>query len=182
VNPDSSFTVDTFINLEKYKIKGLEGAYQQQLRFLPKPFDGLGLIASLTYISTADLPWKATDGTIYNLPILPKITASGTIYYEKGPVSARASYTYKGERFNGTNQNNGIDIQNWESPRSYLDASVGYKFAKWLEVRIEGQNLTNTRTYVFGRQVDGLYGDENSRVDNAYQAGRTFSFGIRGSF
>lgn len=188
IAPDRLFTVETSVNLEKYEIKGLEIAYQQAFRFLPKPFDGLGMIGSFTYIQTADVPWRSTSGKLYNLNILPKYTASGTVYYEKGPLSVRLSGTYRDENFSGgTNptalqQNNGIDTQIWNAPRTYFDASIGYKLFKWLEFRIDAQNLTNTRSYQFARQLDGKFGDEKVRVDNAFEPGRTISFGIRGSF
>jgi iron complex outermembrane recepter protein len=188
IDPARLFTVETSVNLEKYEIKGIEVAYQQQFRFLPKPFDGLGAIGSFTYIQTADVPWRSTSGTLYNLSILPKITASGTVSYEKGPLSVRASGTYRGENFSGgTNpsalqQNNGIDTQIWNAPRTYFDASIGYKLYQWLEFRVDAQNITNTRSYQFARQLDGKFGDEKVRVDNAFEPGRTISFGIRGTF
>jgi iron complex outermembrane recepter protein len=183
VNPDELFTVETSVNLENYRIRGLEIAYQQTFRFLPAPFDGLGAIGSFTYINTADLPWVATDGTRSNLRILPKFTASGTLYYERGPISLRTSFTHRTPNFAGNIfQNNGINTQIWNSARTYVDAAIGYRFRPWLEFRVDMQNLTNTRTFQFARQRDGLFGDENSRVDNAYEAGRTISFGIRGNF
>lgn len=188
VNPNEPFTVNRPVNLDRYTVKGFEFAYQQQLRFLPQPFDGLGLIGSLTLISTADLPWTATDGTKQRLRILPKYTLSGTVYYEKGPLSLRASYTYRAEQFEGGNvtsfltQNNGIDTQIWSNGRGYLDASAGYKVTKNIEFRIDAQNLTNTRTFQFARQKDGKYGDEKSRVDNAFKNGINLTFGVRANF
>jgi iron complex outermembrane recepter protein len=188
IDPDRLFTVETSVNLESYKIKGIEAAYQQAFRFLPKPFDGLGAIASFTFIETADLPFRRTSGELVRLGILPKYTASGTIYYEKGPISVRGSGTYRSVNFTGgtnpaaLNQNNGIDTAIFNAARTFFDASAGYKFRKWLEFRFEVQNITNSRSFQFARQLDGRFGDEKSRVDGAFEPGRTFSFGIRGTF
>jgi iron complex outermembrane recepter protein len=188
IDPALLFTVARPINLDAYEIKGWEFAYQQAFTFLPKPFDGLGAIASATMIETANLPWTAIDGTKEFLPILPELTYSATLYYEKGKFSARTSYTWRDEQFEGGNnsfaltQNNGINGQIWSNARGYLDASIGYKLNRMFEVRLEAQNLTKTRTYNFQRQRDGLYGDENSRVEGAFQNGTNISIGIKGSF
>jgi iron complex outermembrane recepter protein len=188
IDPARLFTVETSVNLEKYTIRGVEAAYQQAFRFLPKPFDGLGLIGSFTLIDTAALPFRRLSGQLVPLDIIPKYTASGTIYYEKGPISIRGSGTYRSENFTGgtnpaaLNQNNGIDTAIFNAARTFFDASAGYKFRKWLEFRVEVQNITNSRSFQFARQLDGRFGDEKSRVDNAFEPGRTFSFGIRGTF
>jgi iron complex outermembrane recepter protein len=188
VSPDLLFTVQRPVNLDAYEIKGWEFAYQQAFTFLPKPFDGLGALASATMIETANLPWTAVDGSKVFLPILPELTYSATLYYEKGKFSARTSYTWRDEQFEGGNnsnaltQNNGINGQIWSNARGYLDASIGYKLSRMFEIRLEAQNLTKTRTYNFQRQRDGLYGDENSRVEGAFQNGTNISLGIKGSF
>jgi len=186
VDPNTDFTVARFVNQERYTVRGIEAAYQQSFRFLPKPFDGLGAIASVNYIPTKTAPWFATNDPQrlrpYNLQGIPKYTASGTIYYEKGPLSVRGSYTYRSEQFTGNQNTNGLDFQQFNNPRSYLDASISYKFFKWLEVRIDGQNLTNTKTFEFSRSLTGQFGDETVRADQAFQNGRVFTFGIRGSF
>jgi len=182
IAPDFQFTISQPVNQDRYTVKGLELSYQQAFRFLPKPFDGLGAIGSFTFIPTKTQPWLAIDKTNYFLQGIPRYTASGTIYYEKGPLSTRASYTYRSEQFTGNANNNGLNFQQFANARSYLDASIGYKFFKWLEVRLDAQNLTNTKTYEFSRSLTGQFGDENVRADQAFQSGRTFTFGIRGSF
>jgi iron complex outermembrane recepter protein len=184
IAPDKLFNVSIPVNRETYKVQGIELAYQQSLRFLPKPFDGLGVLGSFTFIPTKTSPWQAINRTFINLQGIPRYAASGTIYYEKGPLSVRTSYTYRSERYTGggTPNNNGLNFQQYENPRSYLDASFSYKIAKWLQLRIDGQNLTNTKTYEFSRSLTGQFGDEDVRAENAFQSGRTFTFGISGSF
>ena len=49
-------------------------------------------------------------------------------------------------------------------------------------MRIDGQNLTNTKTYEFSRSLTGQFGDEQVRADQAFSSGRVFTFGIRGTF
>lgn len=182
VDPNTTFTVSRPENQERYKIKGLEAAYQQSFRFLPKPFDGLGAIASFGYIPSKTGLWTSVNRTVFRLQQIPRYIASGTIYYEKGQLSLRTSYTYRSEQFTGNQNNNGLDFQQFNNARSYVDASIGYKIRKWLEVRIDGQNLTNTKTFEFSRSLTGQFGNEKVRADGAFQSGPTYTFGLRGSF
>ncbi len=169
-------------NADSFKVKGLEVAYQQNYRKLPAPFNNLGSIVSYTRIDTAG--FKALYGTqTYELPIIPKETYAVTLYYEQGPLAVRTSYNHKSEFANpGAPVLNQIGYNRWFNERGYLDASVSYKFSEALELRLDGANLTNQRTYDFLRHFEGKYGDENSRLENASQAGKTFTLTVRGKF
>lgn len=191
---EQEYEVRTVVNAQRYVVQGAEFAYQQNLRFLPKPFDGLGATASLTYIQSADLLWTGSSDGDANAPgvqkisallnVVPKITANVTAFYEKGPFALRGSYSYK-TKFApaGTISSNlGSDFQRFSNARGYLDASISYKLFEKLELRIDGQNLTDTRAYDYFVDALGRYGDPKTRVENAYTNGRSISFGIRGSF
>lgn len=202
-NPQTLIDVRTPQNLDEYSISGLEFAYQQQFRFLPEPFDGLGAVASFTKVNTQGLvrdyilpafgaittpaPGFPAQAAVnlgsLSLDEVPATTYQMTGYYEKGPFSFRVSYNWKDEVANvGQNSTQPIGLQRYANPRGYLDLTTSYKFAKWLEFRLDVINLTKTITYDFFRDVQGRFGDENSRVEGATQNGRTIQFGIRGSF
>ena len=193
------------INLERYSLSGLEIAYQQQFNFLPAPFDGFGALASFTRVNTQGLvreyitpafPAVAPVGGSPGAPAVPAVNL-GSIelnevpettyqlagYYEKGPLAFRVTYNWKDEVANiGQTSTNVLGFQRYANPRGYLDANASYRFTKWLELRVDVINITETETFDFFRDVQGRFGDENSRVEGATQNGRTITVGIRGQF
>jgi iron complex outermembrane recepter protein len=184
--------VFTPTNQDSFKIKGLELAYQQNFSFLPAPFNSLGVYGSYTKNKTLGVGRtyvsRAADGTAVvtvsptTVPLVPEDTYSISAYYEQGPLFLRLAYNHKSEWANADTGANVYGFQRFNVARGYLDASVGYKFSKWLEVRLDGTNLTNQRTYEFFRHFEGKFGDEKSRIDNATQVGRGYSISLRGSF
>ena len=174
--------VRTFRNAEAFSIQGLELTHQQNYRFLPYPFNNLGSILSLTSIKTAGVK-RIYNNIEYELPIVPDSTIAATIYYEEGPFAFRTSYNKKSEFANFSNTAlNPLGYQRWNNKRAYLDASISYKFNKYLELRLDGTNLTDTRTYEFLRHFEGRNGNEHSRLEGANNPGKNYSLTLRGAF
>jgi iron complex outermembrane recepter protein len=173
----------TFVNQGTIDLSGIELAYQQTFNFLPAPFDGLGTILSYTKIDTEGNPFVTTEGRVIAVAVVPETSYSLTGYYEKGPFAVRASYNYRGESgiLNNTT-NTGNDQLPQQSELGYLDASISYRFSDALELRLDALNITNENTYLFYEDPDGPSGNGQSRRDNSYFNGRTFSVGIRGGF
>ncbi len=181
-DPTTPVEVRRWKNAEEFNVKGLEIAYQQNYRKLPAPFNNLGSIVSYTRIDTAGFKVNYRGQDI-ELPIIPKETYAATLYYEDGPLALRTSYNHKSEFANqGAPALNPLGYNRWYNKRGYLDASVSYKFSDALELRLDGANLNSQRTYDFLRQFEGKYGDENSRIESANVAGRTFTLTMRGKF
>jgi iron complex outermembrane receptor protein len=178
-NPDVTVFYST--NADKFSIKGTELAYQQAFTFLPAPFNGLGVYGSFTKNQTLGAT-RTFDGKSYVVPLVPENTYSISGYFEQGPWFVRAAFNHKSEWANTDSQANLYGFQRFFNERGYMDASVGYKFSKALEVRFDASNITNAKTYEFFRNFEGKYGDEKSRLDNAVQAGRGYSVSLRGSF
>jgi len=178
-NPD----VRVFLpkNAEAFKIKGLELAYQQAFTFLPAPFNGLGVYGSYTKNNTLGVE-RTWNGKTYTLPLVPKDAYSVSTYYERGPLFLRLAYNHKSEWANSDTGPNQYGFQRFNNARGYLDASVGYKFSKALEVRFDAINITNQKTFEFFRNFEGKFGDENSRIEGGSQAGRGYSISLRGNF
>lgn len=180
-DPATLTEVRSFRNAEAFSIKGLELTHQQNYRFLPYPFNNLGSILSLTSIKTAGVK-RTYNNIVYELPIVPDRTIAATIYYEEGPFAFRTSYNKKSAfaDFNNTALNP-LGYQRWNNDRAYLDASVSWKFNNMFELRLDGSNLTSTRTYQELRHFEGRNGDPSSRLEGAGQAGRTFALTLRGA-
>jgi len=191
------------INLDRYSLSGLEFSYQQQFNFLPAPFDGFGALASYTRVNTQGLvrnfilpAFAAITTPAPGAPAVPAVNLGSLAldevprttyqlagYYEKGPLAFRVTYNWKDEVANiGQTGTNFVGLQRFASPRGYLDANASYRFTKWLELRVDVINITETETFDFFRDVQGRFGDENSRVEGATQNGRTITVGIRGQF
>ena len=79
------------INGEEATVTGAEFNYQQALRFLPGPFDGLLVGFNYTY---TDAEGEVLGRTI-PLPASAKHTYNATLGYEKGPVSLRLAAAYR---------------------------------------------------------------------------------------
>lgn len=171
----------TYINQGTIKLSGIELAYQQSFRFLPEPFDGLGVIASFTRIFTQGNDFVTTEGASISVATVPKISYSLTGYYEKGPFSLRSSYNYRG-RSAQTHINNGNDQIVYNAAQGFLDATVSYRLSEAIELRIDALNITNTNSYIYYEDPDQPSGNGKTRRDNSFFNGRTISFGIRGRF
>ncbi|HEY0412844.1 MAG TPA: TonB-dependent receptor, partial [Allosphingosinicella sp.] len=87
-------------------VKGFEIAYQQTFDFLPWIFNGLGINANYSHILSKGLPnsflngglpanVSAASGGTLPLEQLSKHNVNVTLFYEKGPVSLRASYNWR---------------------------------------------------------------------------------------
>ena len=118
---------------------------------------------------------------MHNIPTVPERGYSVVGYYEKDALTMRVSYSYKSERYLET-VNPGNDLGKVSAAVGYLDASIGYQLTDNLEIRVNGTNLNNVLEYIYFPNPDGLYGDGNSRKDNALYSGRNITLGIRGGF
>ena len=104
VDPNLAMTLRSYTNAGKQKLKGYELAYQQAFSFLPKPFDGMGALASYTHIDPFNsAKWITNGGREIEVNSVPKYAYSTTLYFEQGPLAARMSYNYKGKSLHGDN-------------------------------------------------------------------------------
>jgi outer membrane receptor protein involved in Fe transport len=101
---------------------------------------------------------------------LSKKAFNGTLYYEDAKFSARGSISYRGPY---VDQNSGTgNVFEGYAATTNFDASVRYRLTKWLEVSVEGTNLTDTYRYRY-TDVDANRNYENNHF------GRTILFGAR---
>ncbi len=127
---DGTFRTSRPFNIASAKVKGFELGIQQFFDFLPSPLNGLGVIANYTYADSEDssgFPLVATSKNSYNLIGL----------FEKGPVSARVAYNWRGESIFEFTQGRPEII----GARSQLDAQLGVDISKQLALSFQATNL-----------------------------------------
>lgn len=83
-------------------INGIEfNLVKNSFEFLPEPFDGLGFSGNLTFLD-AESDLVAANGAITEVDFVfeqPEVTANVSVFYQYGPLEAKASYNYTGSYF-----------------------------------------------------------------------------------
>ncbi|NYT42161.1 TonB-dependent receptor [Sphingomonas sp. R-74633] len=157
---------------EKGKIKGFEVAYQQTFDFLPGPLKGLGLQANYTFVDSSGVPQSTLSETdpdvaagrvstvdTSTLPLqgLSKHTVNITPFFDYGPISLRASYSWRSDFV--------LTVRDVITPfdpiinkaTGQLDASIFFAVTPQIKLGIQGSNLTNeiTRTTAVISKIGG---------------------------
>lgn len=142
------------------KIKGFNLSYQA-----PFGDTGFGIAANYTYSDG-----KSEAGG--PLPFNSKNAYSLSPYYEKGPLSARVTYSYRSRYFAGGYVAGAPPafVDNFAS----LDASVGWKFTDHFSLNLDALNLTN-ETYF-------QYYTSKEFVAARYKNGRRYMANVRFKF
>lgn len=157
--------VNTFINVGKSEIYGVEFNYVQNLGDLSAALDGFLLSGNLTLSdSEATLP----DGRK-----VPFLKQAGTVWnvalaYENGPWDLRVSTNFRGDYLDELVDEN---LDRTTDDRMVVEASAKYKVSDQFQVYVEGKNLTNEGEYYY-------FGDE-SRLSQYDEYGRSFIIGAR---
>lgn len=175
------WTIQTSVNGEGANVKGVEIALQAPFRFLPGFLSNFGGIVNATFIDSSvtytqqgpattpggALPSAPYDSTLYGLS---KTAYNATLYYEDSRFSARASVSYRGP-FTDAGSGTGNVFEGYEAITN-VDASVRYKLTDWVELSIEGTNLTDAYRERW-TDVTARRNYENNHF------GRTILFGAR---
>ncbi len=150
------------VNSDKVgKIKGFEIAYQQTYDFLPGFLGGLGLQANYTYVSSKGVPQSTLSGTDPdvgagrqstlsgdNFPLqgLSKHTVNITPFYDRGPLSIRASYSWRSQFL--VTLRDVVDPFDpiFQRPYGQLDGSITVSVGSNLKLGLQGVNLLNSVT------------------------------------
>lgn len=154
------------LNATKGHVMGLEVNYQQQLTFLPQPFDGLGLQANFTYTqSSVSVPGRE------KLPFFNQSRQVGNlaVYYEKDGLEARAALAFRG-RYLDVLYGPGQD--RYADGRRQVDVRLAYQITEALKIAFEGQNLTDAPSRFFAGARSQLF--ENEVYGSTYRLGLTF--------
>lgn len=160
------------VNLNTATIKGAELTLNYQFTWLPEPLDGFGVATNYTYV-TSDASISADKIANAGKFAVPGIGNSSNVslYYQKGPVEARAAYNWRAKYLASIAGNQGQPT----SVKDYgqLDLSASYKINEHVSVFMDATNVTNEKIYQY--QVF------DDRKNYAEANGRTYFLGIRGS-
>ena len=187
-----NYRVTTTVNGTGASLKGAEVALQLPFQFLPGFLKNFGMIANATFVKSsatynaqgpaitdcvATTPTAACAfGPLVNVTRtstlfgLSKRAYNGTLYYEDKKFSARVSVSYRGP-YVDANSGTGNVFEGYNSSTN-VDASVRYKVTPWLELSVEGSNLTDD----YRNRYTDLDANRNYEYNHF---GRTFLFGAR---
>lgn len=151
-------------------LDGVELAYQQQFTFLPKPFDGFGVIANYTFVESGNIT-SVSGGPAQPLTGVSKNNYNLVAYFENSRFGVRLAYNFRDSFL--------IDPSSYfgdgESVNKYatLDATFNLKLTEVLSLTASASNLTNAvQKRVSNQGFLRLY-EEN---------GRRFTLSVRAAF
>lgn len=170
----------SYANGDSAKVRGIELAWQQPLRMLPAPFNGLlvGVNATLTHsragIDSFDEDAGTRAGRTIRMPGQSNRMANLMVGYERGPLSTRLAANYKsayllelGNDVLDASQDRIVDSQ------AQLDFSLSWQIDRRWQLSFEASNLNNEKYYVY----------QGIKAHNVQyeQYGRTYKVGLKAS-
>lgn len=185
---DGGTTLDVEVNGPsnelKGTLKGFELAYQQSYDFLPGLLSGFGSQLTYTYVDGGvfENPDLAGNRGLFSVlqPLveISKHTVNAVLFYEKGPLAARAAYNWRSD-FLVTPRDAIFPFSPiWQESSGQLDASVFYAVTKNLKLGVQGVNLLDSITRT--SQVVDFDGTRITR--SAFRNDRRFTFQARFDF
>jgi len=172
------------VNAEGGTLKGVEIGYQQTYDFLPGPLGGLGMAATYTYIdggefSNSDL---AGNTSVFSaaqpLAGISEHTFNATVFYERGPLSARAAYNWRSDFLITARDDIFPFSPIYQESTGQLDASIFFAVTDYLKLGVQGVNLLDEITET--SQVVDFDGTRITR--SAFRNDRRFTFLARFDF
>jgi TonB-dependent receptor len=169
-----SFIIDEPVNGEGASVEGLEVSYQTVFKKLPAPFDGLGTQISYTYTdSDADYTNPAIQsGAHYTLQGLSHNSYTIVGFYEKGPLQARVSYTWRDQYLVAPQTQTGVPefADNYDQ----LDAGVQFNVSPNFMITADAINLTDSYEFHYANVIQN--------TQQYRTVGRRYSVGVRMRF
>jgi TonB-dependent receptor len=154
-------------------IQGVEFDYRQGFTFLPGFLSNTGMEFNVTY---APSKTGETDLAGNKIPFQDNSTESGNLilWYQDKHFQTRVAYNYRSKRAFRDSVGGIAGMEEYEAPQRYLDASVAYKFNKYLEVFVDGTNLTN--------EYQQYYLVWKDQPGHSTFSERMFTLGVRGQW
>ena len=149
-------------NADSGKITGVELNYQQFFRFLPSPFDGLGVNVNYTITDSSVRVFSRTD----ELPFFKQADRIGNValFYEKYGWEFRVALSYNADYLDAVGANRDRDI--YIRGRSPVDAKISYRVNRHFKVFGEFLNITEEPL----REYTGVRSRENDFEIYAWKA------------
>ena len=153
--PTANYQVSEFRNAKGAELHGFEVGFERTLRFLPSPFDGLGVFANYTW-TDSDVDTGLPDRQGRETPLFGQVGSSynAGLTYQKYGAQVRVAYNWRDTYldFDGINAN--PDLDRYLGELGALDLSASYALPKGFTVFAEFRNVTNEpdRAY-FGNEA-----------------------------
>jgi TonB-dependent receptor len=164
--------LSTQVNGGDAKVYGIEAAYNQVFDFLPAPFDGLGVQASYTHTSVRSNYTAGARPIVNQLIGLSKNSYNLVGFYDKGPISARLSYVWRGKYLSGNGST--TQTESYVAPFGSLDGNFSLRVMRNTTLSLEAINIAGAKTY--------SYSGIELRYNEIQYYGRTILFGVRTEF
>ncbi len=145
-DPAAPFNLTIPVNIEKATMKGWEAVVQHSFGDT-----GFGLIANATIVD-ADVGYN--NFSLAQQFVLTGLSDSANLvaYYDRDGLGVRLAYNWRDAFLAGTGQNNvGAGPPTHIGEYQQLDLSVSYWVNDNMQVYLDGLNLTDETTHVYGR-------------------------------
>ena len=176
VTPDDVFTVTNFVNTPGGVLDGIEFTVQTPFNFdfIPEPLQGFGGLVNYTAINSEfDYIINPTTGATVTESLIGQSpsSVSATLYYERGPLEARISSSWRDEYLTTVPAASGNDVEG-KAATLNLDFSASYELSEKLELTFEAINLTDVydERWINSQRQNSL---------NYEHTGREFVVGVR---
>jgi len=169
-----NFIVDQPVNGKGASVQGLELSYRTVFTGLPSPLDGLGTQVSYTYTDSNANYFNAakTGAAHYTLESLSKNSFTFVGFYEKGPLQARVSYTWRDHYLVVPQTQTGVP--QFSDNYQQLDAGVQYSLTKNFILTADAVNLTDSKEFTYANVIQ----DTQTYRD----VGRRYTVGFRAKY
>lgn len=132
------------VNGDKATVWGAEFSYNQVLRFLPAPLDGL--LVNLNYTYT-DATGTLFDGREISLPSASKNSFNAVLGYEKGGLSLRLAGTFRDKYLDEIGGSS--DADRIVQSHFQLDATAKYWITKRIQVFADWININDAPYFAY---------------------------------
>jgi len=156
---------------------GIEAGYSQALKFLPAPFDGLGVSINAT-LSQAHFPVTLSDGTtrtFNGLPDQPSQIYNASIYYDKGRIHGRFAWNHLSQLWDDRYPNftpSGFYANRFQQATNNFDLQASYDVSPHISVSIDALNLT-------AQGMEYKYGYNQELYQSAWALPTEVLFGVK---
>jgi TonB-dependent receptor len=155
----TQYQVTQPLNGDSASVRGIEVAFQNQLRFLPTPFDGIGVYANYTFSdSTAHFPQHSGDST---LPGQSRHVGNVAVSYEKRGFTGRVSVNFHGSYIDVVGANESQD--RFYDSNSQLDMSFAQRLTHNFRLYADLLNLNDSLLRYYQGVPDRLLQEEHYR-------------------
>ena len=172
---NQTWTFTRTVSVKGAPLYGTEINWQQQLYFLPQPFDNMGVLANYTYVQAQQSFYSNSAQFLMKADLnnMSRTSYNATVYYDDSIFQARVTAAFRSHYLVDPNiQTNYQNFGIFAKSTLNVDASLSYKWDDNFMFTVDALNLTN--------QPSDIYADQYAQRSYQYhQTGRVYFFGIK---